>query len=127
MKAHDIQRLYSSLQEVKNKKLPIKVSFILSRNMKKLEDIVSDIDAQRKLLIEKYAEKDENGNVKVGENEQVKINDIGAFLSQMENMLEADINIILDGLTLEDIESCEADGYDKLTVDEVGALQEMTN
>ena len=125
MKASTIQKTYTELAGVKAKKLPVKMSFILSRNLKKMEEVVSDIDGKRNDLLGLYGEKDDNGQLKVGDNGQVKIVDPDKFMSELTEVLNADIEITLDKVSMSDVEKCDQDGYDALTVEEVGALEIM--
>lgn len=125
MKASTIQKTYTELAGVKAKKLPVKMSFILSRNLKKMEEVVSDIDGKRNDLLGLYGEKDDDGQLKVGDNGQVKIVDPDKFMSELTEVLNADIEITMDKVSMSDVEKCDQDGYDALTVEEVGALEIM--
>ena len=125
MKALDIQNMYLGLGNIITKKVPIRMSFIINRNRKKLEDVVRDIDENRQKLLEKYGERQPGGKLNIDENGGVKIVDPEAFSNELMEILNADIDITLDRIALEDIEKCDTDGYDKLTVEEVGALEQM--
>ena len=127
MKASTIQKTYTELAGVKAKKLPVKMSFILSRNLKKMEEVVSDIDGKRNDLLGLYGEKDDNGQLKVGENGEITVPapDVPKFWADMGEVLNADIDITLDKVSMSDVEKCDQDGYDALTVEEVGALEIM--
>lgn len=125
MKASTIQKTYTELAGIKTKKLPVKMSFILSRNLKKMEEVVSDIDGKRNDLLGLYGEKDDEGQLKVGDNGQVHIVDPDKFMSELTEVLNADIEITLDKVSMSDVEKCDQDGYDALTVEEVGALEIM--
>lgn len=125
MKASTIQKTYTELAGVKAKKLPVKMSFILSRNLKKMEEVVQDIDGKRNDLLGLYGEKDKDGKLNVGDNGQVHIVDPDKFMSELTEVLNADIEITLDKVSMSDVEKCDQDGYDALTVEEVGALEIM--
>ena len=125
MKVGEIQKIHTALSSIRNKKLPIKVSFVLSRNLKKMDDVVHDMDEKRNELLNKYGEKDVNGMLAVGENGNVRIEDPTKFMDELNEMLDTDVEITLDTISEADIEKCDQDGYDGLTVDEVGALDCM--
>lgn len=127
MKASEIQRIYSGLMGIKVKKLPIKMSFILSRNLKKMEEVVQDIENRRNDLLNTYGEKGEDGQLKVGENGEitVPVQNVPKFMTDMGEVLNANIEIALDKVSMADVEKCDQDGYDNLTVEEVGALECM--
>lgn len=127
MKASEIQRIYSALMGIKVKKLPIKMSFILSRNLKKMEEVVQDIENRRNDLLNTYGEKGEDGQLKVGDNGEITVPapDVPKFMTDMGEVLNANIEIALDKVSMADVEKCDQDGYDNLTVEEVGALECM--
>ena len=125
MKVSEIQQMQNALNDVRKKKLPVKLSFVLSRNLKKMDEVVNDLEEKRNELIEKYGERGEDGNLLVGEKGEIKVTNANAFMNEMMEVLNADIEITLDSISEEDIEKCDRDGYDNLTVEEVGALENM--
>lgn len=127
MKASEIQRVYTELTSIRAKRLPIKMSFVISRNLKKMEDVVQDIETKRSELIKQYGEKDASGDLIIEEDDRIKLTDTAAFIRDFSEILEADVTITLDKISLEDVEKCDQDGYDSLTVEEVGALSCMLN
>ena len=125
MKLGEIQRTYIELGKTLEKKLPMKVGFIINRNLKKMQPIIDDLNKARNDAVDKYGERDADGNLIVDENGGIKIPDAVAFTESMEEVLDADIEIKFDKFSMEDLEKCELDGYDKLTVAEQGALEYM--
>lgn len=122
MKASEIQQIYTKLYSIRTKKLPIKMSFAVSNNLRRMEEIVLGIEGKRDDLLGLYAEKDECGNVKADENGNVRIGDPEHFLTGLNEVLNADVEIVFDRISMADMEKCDIDGYDSLTVDEVSAL-----
>lgn len=127
MKASEIQKTYQGLMGIRAKRVPVKMSFILSRNLRKLEEIVQDIETKRNDLLQAYGEKDEDGKLKVGDNNEMTVpaQDVPKFMSDWSDILNTDIEITLDKLSMDDVEKCDQDSYDSLTVEEVGALECM--
>lgn len=125
MKTFEIQNIYTGLVGIKTKKLPIKLAFVLSRNMKKLEEVVQDVDENRQKLLNQYGEKDDDGNLVVADDGNVKIMDANNFVAEMSEVMETEVDITLDKVSRSDIEKCDQDGYDKLTLEEVGAMECM--
>lgn len=64
----DIQRL----GEVAKKTLPVKASYAIAKNIAKIEAELKVYGNEREKLIEKYAEKNEKGNIAADENGQIK-------------------------------------------------------
>lgn len=125
MKVSEIVKISNCIDEIKDKKLPIKMSLILIRNSKKLNEVVKDIDNKRFEVISQYADKDQNGQI-LSENGQFKVsNNLTDFENDLKELFNTQINIQLDTLFMEDIQKCDNEKYDSLTMEEVDALQSI--
>ena len=127
MKAQEIQDMYIGLRNIVSKRVPIKMSFIINRNLKKMEEVVKDIDENRQKLLEKYGEKKKDGTLNIDENGNVAVEKSKTvnYLMELSEIMSAEIDITFDKVTLSDIEKCDTADYDKLSVAEVGALEKM--
>lgn len=65
----------NQLRGVAQKQLPIKASYAIAKNIGKLENEFKTYDKERAKLIDKYAEKDTEGNIVSYENGNIKIKD----------------------------------------------------
>ena len=63
------------LVAISQKQLPIKVSYAISKNIKKLEKELKIYNDERQKLIDRYCIKDEEGNNVIDENNNLKIAD----------------------------------------------------
>ena len=138
MKLGEIQKIYVELTNDKNftkkplvdKNLPMKIGFIIQNNIQRMEPIITSIDKSRQKLAEKYAVRDENGQI-VSNGSGVPIADSYKFNIEYSELMETETNIefckfkMSDLEILEDEEKCKEYGYDKLTVGELGALSHM--
>ena len=59
---NDAVLMTQGLTEIQTKEIPAKVSYWLARFSEKLQDELKSMEKARLKLIEKYAEKDKNGN-----------------------------------------------------------------
>ena len=126
MKIEKIMEIAAPLSEIAKKKLPIRVSYIITSNIEKLNKYVESSDKKRAELIRQYGEKDENGELIIGENGEVRIINKDAFTEDLQELLDTDIDLVLDTISLSDLEKCETeDRYDLLTVEEIRYLQPM--
>ena len=124
MKVSEVVNTYTVIKNMSQKKMPIKMSRILTRNMRKMESIVQDFDEDRNKLVEKYGERKEDGSLNYNENGGVKIMDDG--FNELFEIMNMEVDITYDKLSEQDIERCDSDpGYDKLTKEEVDALEPM--
>lgn len=85
----------AKLREISQKQLPIKASYAIAKNLKKIEDELEIYYKEREKLIDKYAEKDENGKVKVDESGFIVFRDKEGWDKEIEELLaiENDIKI----------------------------------
>lgn len=85
----------TNLREISKKVLPIKASYAIAKNLKKIEDELEIYYKEREKLIDKYAEKDENGNVKIDETGFIVFRDKEGWDREIKELLaiENDIKI----------------------------------
>lgn len=125
MRAGEIKDIYMALNGVGAKRLPTRLSFVLLRNRKKMQDIVKDIETKQNELLERYGEKDENGELVIGKDNKIKVPEGEKYLHELSEVMNTDIEITLDKVTMDDIEKCDSEKYDSLTVEEISALEYM--
>lgn len=125
IKLAEIKNRHQTLCMLGNKKLPIKLSYAVGKNILKLQEEVNSIEEARIKLVQQYAEKDENGSFKmkdghydVGENEQ-KLNK--EFIEFLNTETDIDIKTVL----AEIVENMEDARFDALTPAELIALDFM--
>ena len=129
MKVVDVQTIYEGLITLKDKKLPIRLSLVVSRNIKKLEEALKDIDEKRLELLRPYVETDEYGNI-VNNNGKFKIKSdakLNNLNNELDSLMNTELEITLDSVDLDIIEKCEEEGFDVPTVKEANALISMSN
>lgn len=80
----------STLKTIAQKQLPVKVSYAISKNISKIESILNIYNKEKEKLLEKYGEKDEEGQLKSNEYGQIVIN------KSCEKDWEKDINDLLE-------------------------------
>lgn len=127
MNNKEINELYDVITSLKAKKLPIKMSFILSRDIKIMQDIVDDIENSRSNIIKNYGEKDENGELIISDDGQVKIPADFAeqYKNDMDELYMYETNTELERIPVSEIEKCDLDKYDSLTLEEVYEINKI--
>lgn len=85
----------TKLREISKRELPIKASYAIAKNLKKIEDELEIYYKEREKLIDKYAEKDENGKIKVDNNGFIIFKDKEGWDKEIKELLaiENDIKI----------------------------------
>lgn len=120
----DVVNIMTRYSSIKNKKIPVKVAFALSRNISILNPIADDYEKERYKLLEKYGEKDEDGKPKIV-NGQYILNDREGFNADMNELLNMENEVNFYKISVEDLEKCDEDRFDTLTPDELEGLYTM--
>ena len=62
-----------ALRSVAQKQLPVKISYAIAKNISKVDSELKIYNKERQKLVDKYAEKDKNGQPKINKNNQYNI------------------------------------------------------
>lgn len=117
-----------SANKLASKRLPVKVAYAISRNLDKMNNIITSYETARKTLLDQYAEKDEEGKAKVKEgNYVIQEDQKQAFSDEMKELLEVENEIDLHTINMDEVEKCDTDKYDSLTTADLMTLDIMIN
>lgn len=117
-----------SANKLASKRLPVKVAYAISRNLDKMNNIITSYETARKTLLDQYAEKDEEGKAKVKDgNYVIQEDQKQAFSDEMKELLEVENEIDLHTINMDEVEKCDTDKYDSLTTDDLMTLDIMIN
>ncbi|MBS4967344.1 MAG: hypothetical protein KHZ73_00560 [Lachnospiraceae bacterium] len=117
-----------SANKLASKRLPVKVAYAISRNLDKMNNIITSYETARKTLLDQYAEKDEEGKAKVKDgNYVIQEDQKQAFSDEMKELLEVENEIDLYTINMDEVEKCDTDKYDSLTTADLMTLDIMIN
>ena len=117
-----------STNKLASKRLPVKVAYAISRNLDKMNNIITSYETARKTLLDQYAEKDEEGKAKVKDgNYVIQEDQKQAFSDEMKELLEVENEIDLHTINMDEVEKCDTDKYDSLTTADLMTLDIMIN
>lgn len=117
-----------SANKLASKRLPVKVAYAISRNLDKMNNIITSYETARKTLLDQYAEKDEEGKEKVKDgNYVIQEDQKQAFSDEMKELLEVENEIDLYTINMDEVEKCDTDKYDSLTTADLMTLDIMIN
>lgn len=117
-----------SANKLASKRLPAKVAYAISRNLGKMNNIITSYETARKTLLDQYAEKDEEGKAKVKDgNYVIQEDQKQAFSDEMKELLEVENEIDLHTINMDEVEKCDTDKYDSLTTADLMTLDIMIN
>lgn len=92
----------SMLGEISNRKLPVKVSYAIGKNISKIESELKHYNKEREKIVDKYCEKDEEGNLKIENgNYVIKENEIENWNKDMKDLQEIVVEIEVHTFNIE--------------------------
>ena len=115
---------YQAFNKIIAKKLPIKLSYAISKNMTTLEDEAKVIDDNRIKLAQTYAEKNEDESPKVINNSYV-IDDIESFNKELSEYYKTETDIDICKVNSSILDKLDDPKYDVLSPSEIMTLQFM--
>ncbi|MGY5268764.1 hypothetical protein [Paraclostridium bifermentans] len=94
-----------ALRSIGNKELPIKISFILAKNISSIEKELEIYNTEREKLIQKYAVKDENNQIIVGPNNQIQIKEdsVSDWTKDIQELENIEIEIFIHKFNVDSI------------------------
>ena len=119
-----IVNFINGVMNLKEKKLPIKLGYAITRNIKIMDPIATSYEEERQKILGKYAEKDDSGNFKVEDGSYI-ISDISGYEREMEELLEIENEMQLHTVTIDEIEKCDLEQFDALSVQDITLLDMM--
>ena len=93
------------LSKLTNMELPIKLSYAISKNITKINRELVVYNKERQKLIEKYGEKDKEGNLKAKEDGTINILDIDSFNKDLKEILEIETEVDIHLIDLEKVDA----------------------
>lgn len=98
----------SVVKQMMNMAMKSRVAYQIARLARELENELKTFENERMKLIQKYGEKDENGDLKTDENGQYTIpkDNIKEFGDESNELLETKVELNVNKIKLEDLD-CE--------------------
>ncbi|MDE5781480.1 MAG: hypothetical protein K2I03_08390 [Lachnospiraceae bacterium] len=125
MKNIDIINITDGLRKFDGKKkLPVKLGFAILKNYKEFEAAAKIIDEQRVRICEEHSEKDKNGKPIIKEDKFI-IKDSKGLNNSLAELYSIETEISIHTISMETIEQCDENGFDKLSVTEMEILEFM--
>lgn len=119
-----IVNFINGVMNLKEKKLPIKLGYAITRNIKIMDPIATSYEEERQKILGKYAEKDDSGKFKVEDGSYI-ISDISGYEREMEELLEIENEMQLHTVTIDEIEKCDLEQFDSLSIQDITLLDMM--
>lgn len=117
MKLSEIVDCHRILTSMKQKYYPGPVMFPLIHNLRNLTPVVEDFEQAKNAVIDKYAKRDENGNISETAN-GVLIRDRVGFQNEMNALLNTETNIVFDKVDKDSLDLCGTSKFDELNMEQ---------
>lgn len=109
VKLNDILNSEETLKKLMDVSMKGKVAYKLARIAREVDKESQLFSDERNKLIEKYAERDEEGNYKPNEDGQIYIDTknlekVGQFSNELSELLETEIEVNVEKLSLDDLD-----------------------
>ena len=119
LKTNDIIGLFESMSKISDEKMTFKTAVKIATNIDKLRIIYTQFETKRSYLIKQYAQKDENGNVIVMDDNRIKIENINAFNSSISEIMEEEFEIELEELSVQEFEDVKISANDVCNIKKI--------
>lgn len=129
MKLKEIILLEKKINIISNKKMPVKLSFAIAKNLKQIKQCVEDYEEQRIKLIHLYAKKDQKGELIIDKNGNAEVENQTDFVKELTELLntEEKFDIVKVNVNVLDKYDDNNNIYDPLTPIEWEAIDWMIN
>lgn len=128
MKIGKARETYDKMQSIATKRMPLKMAFAIQKNAKKIKEIVDFANEKQNEIIERFAKRDDKGNFvpsQDGKGIEIKNEDGKAFMEEMEELMNTDMEIEFAKISMADIERCDEERFDSLTPNDLEAIEDM--
>lgn len=106
------------------KHLPVKLAYAIGVNAEAIAGALKAYDGARYKLIEQFVKKDENGNLHI-QDEQYVIEDTDSWNKAIKELFEAEAEVNITTVSIEELTRCDEPDFDSLTVAEMAILNFM--
>lgn len=109
---------------VAKKKLPVKLAYALAVNITVMDSALKAYDEERIKLVDKFAKKGDNGEPII-ENNNYIIEKQDEWNKSITELLEAEADLSVTTISVDDLEKCDSPEFDSLSVEELAAIKFM--
>ncbi|MFW6026127.1 MAG: hypothetical protein ACOCRX_07275 [Candidatus Woesearchaeota archaeon] len=103
VKLANIKMMEQSLNKLVDKELDIRVSFKLSKILRKISEELEDLEKARQKLVKKYSDNKEKENLQQGEI-RVSEENQQAFYEEYAKLMEEEIDLDIDPISIDDLQ-----------------------
>jgi len=109
------------LRKLNNAELPVRVSYKLAKNIKSIEKELNIYEEEKQKFINKYCEKDDEGNNKINEDGTIKIIDTEKWNKDIKELLDIEAEINMEKINIDELGKSDF----KITPSELSLIEYM--
>jgi len=102
LKLGELPKAIECVNELLQEKLPIKTAYWIGKTLKKLASESQEFEASRQLLINKYGDKDDQGNLII-ENNEYKLTDKKGFNKEYSELAIIEVEVTFTPVEIESL------------------------
>lgn len=114
----ELENIIGSMREIIEKEMPIKTSFKFSKAIKKLDEEAQLYDEKRSQLIQKFAQKNESGEI-IQEEGKVTINNMPEFQKEITELNSIEVNLDIEKISINDLGDIDISPKTLLMLDKI--------
>lgn len=107
----------SSLRALSQKQLPIEVSYKIAKNIRNIEQDLAIYEQERKKLIDKYVEKDLEGNPKLDDNNNYIIKDKLNWNKDVLELLSFETDVEIEKIDIKELDGLKISPSELIAID----------
>lgn len=126
MKLQKIIRHMEGLTRQTSKIYTAKLGYAISKNIKTFQEVIKEYDENRIKICERYAEKEEDGKVRIENDKYVFMEENEKIVNEeCADLQDVDQEISIMKVPFSELERCEANRYDIPSVSDINDLTFM--
>lgn len=107
----------SSLRALSQKQLPVEVSYKIAKNIRNIEQDLAIYEQERKKLIDKYVEKDSEGNPKLDDNNNYIIKDKLNWNKDVLELLSFETDVEIEKIDIKELDGLKISPSELIAID----------
>lgn len=124
IKNSQIVSFINGTMKLSEKRLPTKLGYAITKNLGAMKNISEAYEQERIKIVDKFAEKDAEGKFLV-ESESYVIHDMEGYGHEITELFEIENELTLHTVGFEELEKCDSEKYDALSVQDIQVLEIM--
>ena len=104
MKIKEIYELNEGLKAIVDKELPIKMAFLIQKNMSMMEDEIKNAEVIRQKIIKKYEDEEATKNLKEQGVVQLQKDKLEDFNKEINELMGQEIDVELKKISIDDLD-----------------------